>query len=139
MSQQIQAYSISAPGFYGLNTQDSPLDLNAGFALVATNCIIDQYGRIGSRQGWSRVNASSGNLGANDVKVIHELVQEDGSLTVLFTGFKVHQMLCHLLVHENGHIFCLSDKKHSTQFKQSHVEEFLNILLGFHTLKMTDN
>lgn len=86
MSQQIQAYSISAPGFYGLNTQDSPLDLNAGFALVATNCIIDQYGRIGSRQGWSRVNASSGNLGANDVKVIHELVQEDGSLTVLFTG-----------------------------------------------------
>ena len=86
MSQQIQAYSISAPGFYGLNTQDSPLDLNAGFALVATNCIIDQYGRIGSRQGWSRVNSSSGDLGANDVKVIHELVQEDGTLTVLFTG-----------------------------------------------------
>ena len=86
MSQQIQTYSISAPGFYGLNTQDSPLDLNAGFALVATNCIIDQYGRIGSRKGWSRVNASSGNLGANDVKVIHELVQADGTLTVLFAG-----------------------------------------------------
>ena len=86
MSQTIQTYSISAPGFYGLNTQDSPLDLNAGFALVATNCIIDQYGRIGSRQGWSRVNASSGDLGANDVKVIHELIQADGSLTVLFAG-----------------------------------------------------
>ena len=86
MSQAIQTYSISAPGFYGLNTQDSPLDLNAGFALVATNCIIDQYGRIGSRQGWSRVNSSSGNLGANDVKVIHELIQADGSLTVLFAG-----------------------------------------------------
>jgi hypothetical protein len=86
MSQPIQTFSISAPGFYGLNTQDSPLDLNAGFALVATNCIIDQYGRIGSRKGWSRVNSSSGNLGANDVKVIHELVQADGSLTVLFAG-----------------------------------------------------
>ena len=86
MSQQIQTYSISAPGFYGLNTQDSPLDLNAGFALVATNCIIDQYGRIGSRKGWARVNSSSGNLGANDVKVIHELVQADGSLTILFAG-----------------------------------------------------
>jgi len=86
MSQAIQTSSISAPGFYGLNTQDSPLDLNQGFALVATNCIIDQYGRIGSRQGWSRVNASSGNLGANDVKVIHELIQADGSLTVLFAG-----------------------------------------------------
>ena len=86
MSQQIQTYSISAPGFFGLNTQDSPLDLAAGFALIATNCVIDQYGRIGSRKGWSRVNASSGALGANDIGVIHELVQSDGTLTVLFAG-----------------------------------------------------
>jgi hypothetical protein len=86
MSQQIQTYSISAPALYGLNTQDSPLDLAAGFALVATNCIIDQYGRMGARKGFSRVNSSSGNLGANDVKVIHELVQTNGTLTVLFAG-----------------------------------------------------
>lgn len=86
MSQQLQTQSISAPGFFGLNTQDSPLDLAAGFALVATNCIIDQYGRIGSRKGWARVNSSSGNLGANNVGVIHELVQSDGTLTVLFAG-----------------------------------------------------
>ena len=86
MSQALQTASISAPGFFGLNTQDSPLDLAAGFALVATNCIIDQYGRVGSRKGWARVNASSGDLGANDVGVIHELVQADGTLTVLFAG-----------------------------------------------------
>jgi hypothetical protein len=86
MSQALQTASISAPGFFGLNTQDSPLDLAQGFALVATNCIIDQYGRIGSRKGWARVNSSSGNLGANDVGVIHELVQADGTLTVLFAG-----------------------------------------------------
>ncbi len=86
MAQPIQTFSISAPGFYGLNTQDSPLDLASGFALVATNCVIDQYGRIGSRKGWTRVNSSSGNLGANDVGVIHELVQTDGTLTVLFAG-----------------------------------------------------
>jgi len=86
MSQQIQTFSISAPALYGLNTKDSTLDLAAGYALVATNCIIDQYGRMGSRKGFSRVNASSGNLGANDVKVIHELVQADGTLTILFAG-----------------------------------------------------
>jgi len=86
MSKPLQSYSLSAPGFYGLNTEDSPLDLGAGFALVATNCILDQYGRIGARKGWDRVNASSGNLGANDVGVIHELVQTDGTLTVLFAG-----------------------------------------------------
>ena len=86
MSEAISTYSISAPGFYGLNTQDSPLDLNAGFALVANNCIIDQYGRIGSRKGWTRVNSSSGNLGANNIGVISELVQTDGTTTVLFAG-----------------------------------------------------
>ena len=86
MSKQLQSYSLSAPGFYGLNTEDSPLDLGAGFALVATNCILDQYGRIGARKGYTRVNPSSGNLGANDVGVIHELVQNDGTLTILFAG-----------------------------------------------------
>ena len=86
MSQQIQTFSVSAPGFFGLNTQDSPLDLAAGYAAIATNCVIDQYGRIGSRKGFSRVNTSSGNLGANNVTVIHELVQTDGTLTVLFAG-----------------------------------------------------
>ena len=86
MSQALQTQSISAPGFFGLNTQDSPLDLAAGFALVATNCVIDRYGRVGSRKGWTRVNSSSGNLGANAPAVIHELVQSDGSLTVLFAG-----------------------------------------------------
>lgn len=86
MSQPIQTYGVSAPGFYGLNTQDSPLDLAAGFALVANNCVIDQYGRIGARKGWDNVNPSSGNLGSNPVGVIHELVQTDGTLTVLFAG-----------------------------------------------------
>lgn len=86
MSQPIQTYGVSAPGFYGLNTQDSPLDLAAGFALVANNCVIDQYGRIGARKGWDNVNPSSGNLGSNPIGVIHELVQSDGTLTVLFAG-----------------------------------------------------
>ena len=86
MSQPLRIDTISAPGFYGLNTQDSPLDLNAGFALEATNCVIDQYGRVGARQGWSRLNSSSGNLGANDPGVIHELVVADGTYTILFAG-----------------------------------------------------
>ena len=86
MSQVLQTASISAPGFFGLNTQDSPLDLAAGFALVATNCVIDRYGRVGSRKGWTKVNSSTGNLGSNNVGVIHELVQTDGTLTVLFAG-----------------------------------------------------
>ena len=34
MSKPLQSYSLSAPGFYGLNTEESPLDLGIGFALV---------------------------------------------------------------------------------------------------------
>ncbi len=86
MSQPLQTYGVSAPGFFGLNTQDSPLDLASGFALVANNAVIDQYGRIGARKGWDNLNASSGNLGTNAPGVIHELVSADGSYTVLFAG-----------------------------------------------------
>lgn len=86
MSQPLRIDTISAPGFYGLNTQDSPLDLNAGFALTAINCVIDQYGRVGAREGWSKLNSSSGDLGANAPGVIHELVVADGTYTILFAG-----------------------------------------------------
>jgi len=86
MATGLEISRVSAPGFYGLNTQDSPLDLSSGFALIASNCIIDQYGRIGSRKGWTALNSSTGSLGANDISVMHELVQADGTLTILFAG-----------------------------------------------------
>ena len=59
MAEAITVQAITAPGFYGLNTQDSSLDLNQGFALIANNCVIDQYGRIGARKGWTKVNSST--------------------------------------------------------------------------------
>jgi len=35
----IQTGSIAAPGFLGLNTQDSSVQLSSGFALTANNCV----------------------------------------------------------------------------------------------------
>jgi len=55
MAKQLVTASISAPGFYGLNTQDSSVTLNEGFALVTENCVIDQYGRLGARKGYEYV------------------------------------------------------------------------------------
>ena len=78
MSQQIQTFSITAPGFYGLNTQDSSLDLASGFALVANNCVIDQYGRVGARKGWTTQHSTLGALGSADVKAIGQLVTDSG-------------------------------------------------------------
>jgi len=54
MAQQQQNITISAPGFQGLNTEDSPLQQDPGFALVADNCVIDKFGRVGAREAFSR-------------------------------------------------------------------------------------
>jgi hypothetical protein len=86
MSKALQVSSVSAPGFLGLNTQDPSLEISNGFAGIATNCVIDKFGRVGARQGYQKINTSSGALGANQITVIHELIQTDGTLTVLFFG-----------------------------------------------------
>lgn len=78
MAQQLQTFSITAPGFYGLNTQDSSLDLASGFALVANNCVIDKYGRIGARKGWTPKHSTLGALGTADVKMVAQLLTESG-------------------------------------------------------------
>lgn len=84
MSQQLQAYSVSAPGFYGLNTQDSSLDLASGYALVANNAVIDQYGRIGARKGYTLNHSTP--IDSADVKTIAELIDKDGTSYTLCAG-----------------------------------------------------
>lgn len=86
MSKNLTISSVSAPGFLGLNTQDPSLEISDGFAGIATNCVIDKFGRIGSRQGYVNLNTTTGTLGDNVITVIHELIQIDGTLTVLFFG-----------------------------------------------------
>ena len=86
MSQQIQSFSITAPGFMGLNTQDSSLDLASGFALVANNAIIDQYGRVGARKGWSKQHSTLAALGTADVKAIAQLIDAAGNTYTLCAG-----------------------------------------------------
>ncbi len=44
--KQLQSISVVAPGFSGLNTQDSSVSLPNSFSLAADNCVIDKYGRI---------------------------------------------------------------------------------------------
>jgi hypothetical protein len=90
----IQTASIAAPGFLGLNTQDSSVQLSSGFALTANNCIIDRYGRIGARRGWTPVNSTiNTDLGSgNAVEFMFEMVQAGGNVMLsagnnkLFTG-----------------------------------------------------
>ena len=77
--KNIQTSTIAAPGFLGINSQESSIQLSSGFALKAQNCVIDRYGRVGARRGWDNVNTSvNTDLGAaNAVKFMFEL--QDGN------------------------------------------------------------
>ena len=81
MASQLLTQSIAAPGFYGLNLQESSITLSSGFALKAQNCVIDKYGRIGARRGWTPVNTTvNTDLGAaNPVEFIFEAVTGGGT------------------------------------------------------------
>ena len=89
MAKPLQSVAIQAPGFYGLNTEDSPTALSEQFALDATNCVIDQYGRIGARKGWSYYTTTN----ADSLVSISQFVKEDGtyelvsaSATAIYSG-----------------------------------------------------
>jgi hypothetical protein len=78
MAKPLQPLTIQAPGFYGLNTQDSPTGLTEQFALEANNCVIDRFGRIGARKGYQyTVNT------IDAVVSLHEHINTDGSATLL--------------------------------------------------------
>ena len=79
MAKQLQSIAIQAPGFFGLNTQDSPTSLSEQFALVADNCVIDQFGRIGARKGWDYLTTSGG----DSLVHISEFVKSDGTTEVI--------------------------------------------------------
>ncbi len=86
MAQPLRTFSLSAPGFYGLNTADSPVDLPANFALQAENCVIDKSGRIGSRKGWERAHTANAQLSTSNVQCIGELITTAGDATLLAAG-----------------------------------------------------
>jgi hypothetical protein len=81
MASRLQTSSVSSPGFYGLNTQESSVTLASGFASKAQNCVIDKYGRIGARRGWTPVNTSvNTDLGSgNAVEFLFEVVTGGGT------------------------------------------------------------
>jgi hypothetical protein len=86
MAEQLLTTTIQAPGFMGLNTQDSSIGLDNGYATIATNCVIDKVGRIGARLGWVPAHATIAALGVNSIKAIHELIDNAGNSFIVAAG-----------------------------------------------------
>lgn len=84
---KLETVVLASPGFWGLNTQDSPLDLDIRFAAEATNCVVDRRGRIAARSGTTKVSTNGAAvLGSSaGVEFMSEFIQEDGT-TVQFSG-----------------------------------------------------
>ena len=88
MAQQLQNITVAAPGFFGLNTMDSPIGLNPSFAAIADNCVIDQYGRVGARKGWTAVSSNGSSVlgSSRGIEAVFEYVKRDGTKTVFSAG-----------------------------------------------------
>jgi hypothetical protein len=86
MVAKLLTTTVSAPGFMGLNTQDSSVSLEAGYATVANNCVIDKFGRIGARKGWTQAHASNADLSTANVKAIGELIDNSGNSYIIAAG-----------------------------------------------------
>ena len=86
MSKQLVTSSISAPGFAGLNLQDAPTSLESGFAIEANNCVIDKFGRIGARKGWTTYLPANTDLSTADVETIAEIQSPTGTNQLFAAG-----------------------------------------------------
>jgi hypothetical protein len=87
MAQNREHIYIAAPGFKGLNTQDSPVAQDATFAAIAENVVIDKFGRIGSRKGLDKLTTSATPLGSSDgIETVFEFVDQSGDIAVFSTG-----------------------------------------------------
>jgi hypothetical protein len=85
--KQLQTVSVVSPGFFGLNTQDSSVTLSDNFATTADNCIIDKYGRLGARKGWTMLTTSgSSELNGASPSFMLEHINADDSEVVLSGG-----------------------------------------------------
>ena len=88
MAQQLQNITIAAPGFGGINTQDSPLLQAQGFASICDNAVIDKQGRIAARKGHSMVSSNGSSVLGSSAGIEHisEFVQENGTKVFFSAG-----------------------------------------------------
>ncbi|BCV04093.1 MAG: hypothetical protein CM15mV79_270 [uncultured marine virus] len=86
MAQPLQSIDLIAPGFKGVNTEDSPLAQDPSFADVADNAVIDKRGRIASRKGITVLTTNKTALGSDHIHRIHQFYDESGNDVIFSTG-----------------------------------------------------
>lgn len=86
MAQPLQSINLVAPGFKGVNTEDSPIAQDPSFADVADNAVIDKRGRIAARKGINVITTTKTELGTDYLHRIHQFYDDAGNEEILSTG-----------------------------------------------------
>jgi hypothetical protein len=86
MAQPLQSINLVAPGFKGVNTEDSPIAQDPSFADVADNAVIDKRGRIAARKGINVITTTKTALGTDYLHRIHQFYDDAGNEEILSTG-----------------------------------------------------
>ena len=86
MAQPLQSINLVAPGFKGVNTEDSPIAQDPSYADVADNAVIDKRGRIAARKGIDVVTTDKTELGTDYVHKIHYFYDDAGNEVVFTAG-----------------------------------------------------
>lgn len=85
--KQLETLSIVSPGFYGLNTQESGSTISPNFAQLSDNSVIDRFGRLGSRAGWTMQSSNGATtLSGNPIRYMLEHYDDDGSKVIISAG-----------------------------------------------------
>lgn len=86
MAQELKSINLVAPGFKGINTEDSPLSQDPSFAEVADNAVIDKRGRIAARKGYNVTTTNKTELGSDNLSAIKEFRDDAGNTKIFSVG-----------------------------------------------------
>jgi hypothetical protein len=86
MAQPLQSINLVAPGFKGINTEDSPISQDPSFAELADNCVIDKRGRVAARKGIDLTTTDATELGSDRINFIHHFYDSGNNEVIFSTG-----------------------------------------------------
>lgn len=86
MAQELKSINLVAPGFKGINTEDSPLSQDPSFAEIADNAVVDNRGRVAARKGLLVTTTNKTELGSEKIRAIKEYRDSAGNTKVFSVG-----------------------------------------------------
>ena len=109
MSKPLIPLTVQAPGFLGLNTQQSGSVLPPGWATKLENFVFDDSGRIASRNGTTQQNGTV-ITSSPTVKAIHEYIDASGNIVnILACDNKIYKEVAGTMTDVSGTITTPTD------------------------------